>query len=82
VIVPFDPSRAETYEDPSITSAEDRKREFWQEDHVRLYGTDFPDRLRGAGFEVTLDDYVASLGAEALERHGASAAAVPVCVKR
>jgi len=82
VIVPFDSSRNETYEDSAITSTEDRKREFWQEDHVRLYGTDFPDRLREAGFEVTLDDYVAGLGDEVLRRHGASAAAVPVCLKR
>ena len=41
-----------TYEDPSITSPEERLRIFGQEDHVRNYGPDYVDRLREAGFEV------------------------------
>ena len=81
VMVPVDQSRELTYEDPSIVDPADRKREFWQEDHVRLYGRDFPERLRDAGFDVTLDPYVAELGVEALERYGASAMPVPVCRK-
>ncbi|MEA2347614.1 MAG: hypothetical protein QOG62_1401 [Thermoleophilaceae bacterium] len=81
VMVPVDREREQTYEDPAIGDPADRKREFWQEDHVRLYGRDFPDRLREAGFTVTLDSYVADLGAALLERHGASAMPVPVCRK-
>lgn len=50
--VPQDFSRAETYEDPSITSPEDREKHYWQKDHVRLFGRDYPDWLRRAGFEV------------------------------
>lgn len=50
--VPQDFSRAETYEDPSITSPEEREKHFWQKDHVRLFGADYPDYLRKAGFEV------------------------------
>jgi SAM-dependent methyltransferase len=48
------PYRAEapTYEDPSIRSPLDRMVAFGQQDHVRIYGTDLADRLRGAGFEV------------------------------
>jgi SAM-dependent methyltransferase len=50
--VPQDFTRAETYEDASITSEEDREKHFWQKDHVRLFGRDYPDYLRNAGFEV------------------------------
>lgn len=48
------PYRAEspTYEDPAVTSPLDRMVAFGQQDHVRIYGTDLADRLRGAGFEV------------------------------
>lgn len=50
--VPQDHNRAETYEDKSITSPEEREKHFWQKDHVRLFGKDYPDWLRKAGFEV------------------------------
>lgn len=54
---------SETYEDPSITEPEDRQRHFGQSDHVRVYGPDYIDRLRAAGFTVektTVDDLVDS----------------------
>ncbi|HYH61005.1 MAG TPA: methyltransferase domain-containing protein [Solirubrobacterales bacterium] len=41
-----------TYEDPSIVTPEERERVFGQDDHVRIYGQDFPDRLAESGFEV------------------------------
>lgn len=45
-----------TREDSSITTPEDRFEAYGQSDHVRLYGIDYPDRLRQAGFVVeTLD---------------------------
>lgn len=50
--VPIQLDRIETYEDATIVSPEDRKREFGQDDHVRIYGIDCRDRLRDAGFEV------------------------------
>lgn len=50
--VPQDINRAETYEDWSITSPEEREKHFWQKDHVRLFGRDYPDWLRKAGFTV------------------------------
>jgi len=34
----------------------ERERRFGQWDHVRLYGDDFIDRVRAAGFEVSLID--------------------------
>lgn len=49
---PFDSELEHTHEDPSITTPEDRAREFGQYDHVRMYGRDLPDRWRDAGFQV------------------------------
>jgi SAM-dependent methyltransferase len=40
-----------TLEDPSIETDEGRLETFLQEDHVRLYGRDLAERVRGAGFE-------------------------------
>jgi SAM-dependent methyltransferase len=50
--VPMDFSREVTYEDASIVSPEEREKHFWQKDHVRLFGKDYPDWLRKAGFQV------------------------------
>ena len=50
--VPIDDTREETYEDKTITSPEDREKHFWQKDHVRLFGLDYPKRLEKAGFQV------------------------------
>jgi colanic acid/amylovoran biosynthesis protein len=43
--------RPDTYEDPSVSSPQDRLRLFGQDDHVRIYGWDFVERLHEAGFE-------------------------------
>ncbi len=56
ILVPYRPE-VTTYEDPSITAPLDRMVAFGQQDHVRIYGNDLPDRLREAGFEV--DDRIA-----------------------
>jgi hypothetical protein len=51
VLVPYRPG-VTSYEDPSITSPIGRMVAFGQQDHVRIYGSDLPDRLREAGFDV------------------------------
>lgn len=43
-----------TYEDPSITSPEERERAFGETVHVRYYGYDLVDRLEEAGFQVKM----------------------------
>lgn len=68
--VPLDPARDVTYEDPSITRPEDRRRHFNQEDHVRVYGRDFAARLRQAGFVVEIHPFGASLAQPERERYG------------
>ena len=50
--VPFKAGVKVTDEDPSITDPEERIRRFGQYDHVRQYGSDYPDRLREEGFKV------------------------------
>ncbi|MCA1763483.1 MAG: class I SAM-dependent methyltransferase [Cryomorphaceae bacterium] len=66
--VPIDYSRNETYEDPAIVSPEDREEHFWQKDHLRLFGKDYPDKLRKAGFSVREDDFVNTIGQDLRER--------------
>ncbi|WP_070137282.1 class I SAM-dependent methyltransferase [Crocinitomix algicola] len=67
--VPIDSNRTETYEDATITSPQDREKHFWQYDHVRLYGTNYPKRLEEAGFEVETIDFKDELSPEEFERY-------------
>ena len=64
--------RDKTFEDPAITSPEDRARIYGQWDHVRVYGPDFADRLREEGFDVTVDDFAKGFTGEMVRRHGLS----------
>lgn len=57
ILSPIDESRAETFEDDSITDEKERTRIFGQYDHRRIYGRDYAERLRRAGFEVEVIDY-------------------------
>ena len=67
---PVDYTRETTYEDPSITTREARKAAFRHPEHLRVFGRDFPDRLRGAGFEVELVRYRDEVGEDARRRYG------------
>ena len=74
LMVPQDLGRHETYEDPAIVTPEERRAAYWQHDHVRLYGRDFADRVRAAGFEVETIVMTEALGPGATARHGLSRA--------
>ena len=50
--VPLEMDRSQTYEDFSIIDPEERAKAFGQYDHVRIYGQDFFDRLKKAGFST------------------------------
>lgn len=67
--VPQDINRKETFEDDSITDKEERTRIFGQYDHVRVYGLDYFDRLREAGFTVEEVDYTKKITPDLLERY-------------
>jgi SAM-dependent methyltransferase len=61
MLSPVDEARAATFEDDAITDPAERTRLFGQYDHRRVYGRDYADRLREAGFEVDEVDYFAAL---------------------
>ena len=50
--VPVDFNRADTFEDNSITDRKLRTEIFGQYDHLRIYGTDYPERLKSVGFII------------------------------
>jgi predicted SAM-dependent methyltransferase len=50
ILVPI--AGAKTFENPSVKDPAERLKVFGQEDHVRIYGRDFIDRLKKAGFKV------------------------------
>ena len=64
ILSPVDYSRDTTFEDDSITDPDERTRIFGQYDHRRIYGRDYAERLRSAGFEVEETDYAATLTEE------------------
>lgn len=65
----FSPLNDKTFEDFSITDPLAREKAFGQDDHVRLYGKDYPQRLATAGFKVIADDYVKHLPEEKIKRY-------------
>jgi SAM-dependent methyltransferase len=69
-MVPEETDRAETLEDPSVVTPEERERVFKQHDHVRIYGRDFGQRLAQAGFTVSAERYAETLGQEAIKKYG------------
>lgn len=67
---PVDNSRAETFEDPSVTSPAERLRVFGQEDHARSFGRDYAQWLSVAGIEVEVLPYAHELYEERRVHHG------------
>ncbi len=67
---PVDWDRPSTFEDWSITSPAERLRHFGQEDHVRIYGADYVDRLQSSGFDVQRRAFARELDAASAARFG------------
>ncbi len=67
--VPWVPGIEVTDEDPSIMDPAERERRFLQYDHVRLYGSDYPNRLTAAGFVVETVELFLTLPAEEVNRY-------------
>lgn len=65
----FSPLAETTFEDKSITDPLAREKAYGQDDHVRLYGKDYPERLRSAGFKVTEDRFIEELGPELIKKY-------------
>lgn len=66
---PIDPTRATTFEDPSIIDPAERERLHGQDDHMRTYGLDYGDRIKTSGFIVTESMFVKELPAELVKRY-------------
>lgn len=60
LLVPMDINLKQTYEDWTITTPEGRLEAFGQTDHVRIYGSDFEEKLIEAGFrtkKITIENF-------------------------
>jgi SAM-dependent methyltransferase len=68
--VPIDTTKKVTYEDSSITDPLEREKAFGLKEHVRYYSYDYADRLREAGFKVTVDDYTSKFSDEEIYKYG------------
>jgi SAM-dependent methyltransferase len=67
--VPADMTMEKTLEDPTVTDPAERARLFRQKDHYRLYGADFADRAKVAGFSVKEENFLFQLSQFERERY-------------
>lgn len=80
--IPQDLSRANTFEDDSITDKKERAQLFGQYDHVRVYGRDYFEKLRSIGFTVIEEDYTQTLSEAEIDKYRlAKGEIIPVCNK-
>lgn len=56
----FSPVPDDTFEDNSITDPREREKIFGQDDHVRKFGKDYPQRIERSGLKAILDDFAKS----------------------
>ena len=80
--VPQDLSREHTFSDPTITDPDERRKIFGQYDHVRVYGRDYFDILREAGFQVRAEDYTRGMDPGQIERFRLAAGELVPLVKK
>ena len=80
--IPQDYSRKTTYEDFTITTPEKRTKHFGQYDHVRVYGSDYFNRLRNVGFKVDEVNYSQKLSDAEIDKYRLMKDEIlPVCTK-
>jgi hypothetical protein len=74
--------RRVTYEDATIIDPDKREQVFGQLDHVRVYGEDYYDRLREAGFNVQIEKLLLQTIRSAVQRFGLDAGEqISYCIK-
>jgi predicted SAM-dependent methyltransferase len=59
-----------TYEDPAVTTPEEREKIFGQSNHVRIYGKDYKDRLEKVGFSVEVYNFAKEFGESTIHKYG------------
>ena len=65
----FYPLPKVTYEDKSITDPKEREKAFGQDDHVRMYGEDYGERLESTGFKVYKERFAMKVSADRAARY-------------
>jgi SAM-dependent methyltransferase len=65
-----DLERVDTFEDPSLTDAHARTELTGRVDRIRVFGRNFSQVLRRAGFEVSEDFFIREMGGELAARYG------------
>ena len=65
----FYPLPKVTYEDKSITDPKEREKAFGQDDHVRMYGEDYAERLGESGLTVVEEKLIDELTEEEIARY-------------
>ena len=71
-----------TLEDNLIINKKERIEKFGQYDHVRLYGLDYFERLKKAGFKVSPIKYSSNFTKKEIEKFGIiEDEIIPVCKK-
>ena len=53
----FKPIPEKTFSDDTITNPREREKVFGQSDHVRRYGSDYPERIATCGFQVDQESF-------------------------
>lgn len=66
----FNPVPDVTFEDPTITNKREREKIFGQDDHVRKYGKDYPQRIKRSGLHPLEDFYVNELDENVRRKYG------------
>jgi predicted SAM-dependent methyltransferase len=70
-----------TFEDFTITDPNEREKVFGQNDHVRIYGRDYKDRLIKSGFNVKIDKFIDDLGEHNVKRFALLNESIYFCTK-
>ena len=65
----FHPLKEHTIEDPELKDPKKRAELFGQDDHLRMYGKDYPDRISAAGFDIVEENYLKDLSTESKRRY-------------
>lgn len=68
----FNPVGPATLEDATITDKRQREKIFGQDDHVRKYGEDYPDRIKKGGLQPIADHYIDEISEEVRKKFGLS----------
>ena len=58
--VPISKTHNYTFEQEGVLTEEERLNVYGQRDHVRIYGTNYPQVLESIGFEVEVVDWATS----------------------